>query len=545
MSRRFLELVLLLSVSLGLSAWAGEPDIEFKELVYDFGEVEPGEVVTHSYEFRNGGDEELTVSKVAACCGVSARFPTPQVIPPGGTGEIAVTYYARGSEGIRTKRVKVFSNDPDEPRVELTLTGFVKPLLSVTPKGLVFGEVPRGEKARVELKVLPVSAKELKSISVKSSTDWLTTEVVEIVEGGRRGVRVLVTLRPDAPPGELNEELELEVDVGDKKLVKVPVHAKVIGEISGVTFADKSEPDIHFLETVHDFGVVKEGEVITHVYRFGNIGSEELNVSKVSSCCGVKASLLSPSVIPPGGAGEVEVTLRTKRRLGNQAKKVRVHSSDPDEPITELRLTGIVRSIISVTPNRILFGEVPKGEERREKLKVVPTETGVKAITVESSTRYLTTEVVEIVEGGSKEFRVLITLSPDAPPGKLNGRLEIESGVEGYRAVMVPVYALVKGDILVVPERLSFRGVGKGDVISRKLSVARRDEGSLEILKVESDLEFVSVKVSPVEKCRRYEIVLSLKIEDPAKIRNGKVFVYTDHPEERTVEIPLTFYEVR
>lgn len=172
-------------------------------------------------------------------------------------------------------------------------------------------------------------------------------------------------------------------------------------------------------------------------------------------------------------------------------------------------------------------------------------EAGVKAITVESNTPYLSMQVVEVAEGDSKEFRVLVTLSPDTPPGKLNGRLEIEADVEGYRPLMVPVYALVKGDISVVPERLSFRGVSKGDVISRKLSVSRRDEASLEIVKVESDLEFVSAKVSPVEKGRRYEIVLTVKIEDPTKIRNGKVFIYTDHPEETTVEVPLSFYQVR
>ena len=43
------------------------------------------------------------------------------------------------------------------------------------------------------------------------------------------------------------------------------------------------QPRIKFAETVHDFGLVKEGESVTHVFRFQNLGDEPLNIPRVKT----------------------------------------------------------------------------------------------------------------------------------------------------------------------------------------------------------------------------------------------------------------------
>ncbi|TET81883.1 DUF1573 domain-containing protein, partial [candidate division TA06 bacterium] len=40
---------------------------------------------------------------------------------------------------------------------------------------------------------------------------------------------------------------------------------------------------IKFAETVHDFGLVKEGQSVTHVFRFQNLGDEPLNIPRVKT----------------------------------------------------------------------------------------------------------------------------------------------------------------------------------------------------------------------------------------------------------------------
>ena len=43
------------------------------------------------------------------------------------------------------------------------------------------------------------------------------------------------------------------------------------------------QPRIKFEETVYDFGLVKEGKNITHVYRFQNVGDQTLKDIKVKT----------------------------------------------------------------------------------------------------------------------------------------------------------------------------------------------------------------------------------------------------------------------
>lgn len=41
-----------------------QPAIVFEELLHDFGEVEQGEQLEHSFAFRNEGSEELVIEEL-------------------------------------------------------------------------------------------------------------------------------------------------------------------------------------------------------------------------------------------------------------------------------------------------------------------------------------------------------------------------------------------------------------------------------------------------------------------------------------------------
>lgn len=559
---RLLQLVLLLGFGLIFSVHAEEPNIEFEETVYDFGKVRSEEIVTHTYILRNTGAKSLTISKVNACCGVRAslvpkagRWP-PEVIPPGEEGEVRVTYYRTSGEGSRSKTIRIHSDDPDEPIVELKLKGVIQPPpVSVNPGEVWFGDVAQGEEVSKELRVLGTEAGELKSVSVESSTPYLATHVSEITEGKESGFIVNVVLSPEAPAGQLRERLEVKTHIEGYRSIEVPVYAQITGEPTATRLAGGPAPDIELLAKSHDFGMVKEGDVATHMFKFRNIGSEPLVVSEVSACCGVTASLLSGDVTPPDGEGEVELTCEFRGKEGRKGRVVRIHSNDPDEPIVELRLTYIVEAPLSVTPNRLIFDKVPRGEERQGELRVL--QVGKKGLRVESSADWLLAEVAgrdvpptsSEPEEGEGECRVQVTLTPEAPSGELRELLTLTAGGgEGERAAEVPVLGKVLGRMSVVPSRCPFRGVSEGDSLTRRLSVSCKEE--FKVLKVESDLEFVSALVARPEEGQAkegqtYEIILIVKVDDLSAVRNGKVLIHTDDPEDPVIQVPIEFYRLR
>lgn len=101
-------------------------EISFEQMSYDFGTVKDGEMVHHTYKFKNTGDQNLVLINVTGSCGCTVPEDWPQYpIAPGETGEIKVVFNSSGRVGNVVKNVRVEANT-DPTMSVLTLTGVVK-----------------------------------------------------------------------------------------------------------------------------------------------------------------------------------------------------------------------------------------------------------------------------------------------------------------------------------------------------------------------------------------------------------------------------------
>ncbi len=114
---------------------------------------------------------------------------------------------------------------------------------------------------------------------------------------------------------------------------------------AGLLAADKN-PTLKFNEIKWDFGQIKQGKVLTHVFKFENLGDAPLLIHNVRTSCGCAAALISSREIAPGKNGEIKVTFNTKGYEGRQTKFVYVDSNDPQEPKKQL----VVSASIDVPP---------------------------------------------------------------------------------------------------------------------------------------------------------------------------------------------------
>ncbi len=107
--------------------------------------------------------------------------------------------------------------------------------------------------------------------------------------------------------------------------------------LSGIMiFQDASGAKIMFTEEEYDFGKIKEGDVVEHIFSFTNAGNDTLIIAQVRASCGCTAALLSASRIPPKGKGEIKTTFKSKGRAGKQKKTLTVFSNDPESPAKKL-----------------------------------------------------------------------------------------------------------------------------------------------------------------------------------------------------------------
>lgn len=97
------------------------PKVEFENMTFNFGTINQGDVVDHTFKFKNLGKNDLVIRKTKASCGCTAIAPVNDVIKGGAEGEIKVTFNSRGKSGKQNKTITVITNDPHENNSSLTL----------------------------------------------------------------------------------------------------------------------------------------------------------------------------------------------------------------------------------------------------------------------------------------------------------------------------------------------------------------------------------------------------------------------------------------
>ncbi len=124
-----------------------------------------------------------------------------------------------------------------------------------------------------------------------------------------------------------------------RRLLSVVLMFAFLFCIAGVFYAGKG-PSIKFEKEKIDFGKVKQGKVMTHVFKFVNEGDSTLSIKRVRTSCGCTAVLISKKEVPPGKAGEVKVTFNTKGYANKVAKYIYVDSNDQSQPSKRLTVSA-------------------------------------------------------------------------------------------------------------------------------------------------------------------------------------------------------------
>jgi hypothetical protein len=143
---------------------------------------------------------------------------------------------------------------------------------------------------------------------------------------------------------------------------------------SGVSIFAGQGPKIKFREESKDFGKMKQGKVLTHIFIFKNEGDETLVINRVKTSCGCTAALLSKKEIAPGAEGEIKITYNTRGFQGRNTKYIDVESNDSAQPRKRLTVSAEIeippRPRIFLDKYAIDIGPVLENEEIIARTKV-------------------------------------------------------------------------------------------------------------------------------------------------------------------------------
>ncbi len=124
--------------------------------------------------------------------------------------------------GPLTESVKIYTDSAKQKLVQVPVSGFVRPMVAVTPQVADFGQVTVSDPIRKSLNVQNFATEPIKITGVESSVQGIEAQVEAIRDG--REYEVRVTLKPEIAKGQFNGKLSLTTD--SPKLPRIEVVLK-------------------------------------------------------------------------------------------------------------------------------------------------------------------------------------------------------------------------------------------------------------------------------------------------------------------------------
>ena len=148
-----------------------------------------------------------------------------------------------------------------------------------------------------------------------------TSIKVEFNSAGRRGLQKKYVYVFSNDPETPQLRLSFSANIVDNKDLK-----------------NSGKPSIKLSEYNHNFGSVKEGEILDYSISVTNNGDSNLEIKNIKSSCGCTAALMSEKNLKPKETGKLKIEFDTKNLSGQIARTITVYSNDPKHPTRVLTL---------------------------------------------------------------------------------------------------------------------------------------------------------------------------------------------------------------
>ena len=128
-------------------------------------------------------------------------------------------------------------------------------------------------------------------------------------------------------------------------------------------------PQIQFEEMKYDFGNVKQGEVVKHVFKFKNTGTQPLIISNIGVSCGCTTPEWTKDPVMPGKSGIITANFNTAGKMGIQNKVLTVESNSAGGNAM-VSLVGEVKEAAAALGTSAEKAESATSAEKDAKMKV-------------------------------------------------------------------------------------------------------------------------------------------------------------------------------
>jgi hypothetical protein len=196
------------------------PKLAFAQTTFDFGCVAQGTPVEHRFTFSNQGGAALTIMDLRAACDGAATLPDGREFAPHAAGAVQARFDTNATFGPQRRTVTVYSNDPEQRAVLLTLTGEVLLDVAADPSQVYFGTVAPG---LVSVREIAVRTGD-ETIHIgppQTDAPQLTVQLSDGLDGA--AAKLAIGTARDAPPGPFTATVRVPTTSAQHPMLRIAV----------------------------------------------------------------------------------------------------------------------------------------------------------------------------------------------------------------------------------------------------------------------------------------------------------------------------------
>ncbi len=317
-------------------------------LSHDFGDVLVGQTASQPFVITNTGTAPLQIVGMGLEGPDDSDFwfligslTGPAILPPGQSRQVVVSFKPT-SEGARSAKMVVVTNDPSALSIDIPLTGngVGIPGIAFNPTAFDFGSVTVGSNSSQTLLISNTGTAAL----VVDATTLIGPDAGQfsLLSGGApftlppgQSRNLVIGFSPGSA-GAKNASIRFSSNDPNQPSFDFPLTG--MGVLASV-------PDIAIDPPSYDFGTATLGSTTSHTFAVTNRGTADLVVSAIT-LAGANPSQFSIGggtsfTLSPGGTRDLVVNFVPTAR-GSMSAALRISSNDPDQGTLDVGLAGLV-----------------------------------------------------------------------------------------------------------------------------------------------------------------------------------------------------------
>lgn len=237
-----LSAVIASTVPPAAAADGSQPVAEAEAPAYNFGVMEVGSTLSHSFTIHNKGQAPLKLNKGNTTCKCTLSHLEDSQIAPGASGSVTLEWQGKGEIGPFRQTADILTNDPIHPKLALSVEGELTEAVLIEPTEVVFSSLSARDPNQATFRVyalhtdhLEITEHHFESEQGSKQFDVAITplDADELkTHRAKSGVLATLTSKPILPLGPIRQKIVLDTNLPNRPELEVAVSGTVVSDIS-------------------------------------------------------------------------------------------------------------------------------------------------------------------------------------------------------------------------------------------------------------------------------------------------------------------------